>query len=219
MEFVFGKQDLADQARAQESCFLLTNGLGGYCSLSAGWSATRGDHALLMACLHAPTLRCNMVHRVGEVLEAAGRRVPLSTQDLAGRPAEEGWRQLVTFTAGAVPCWVYEAAGVRVTREVAMARGANTVAVRYTVENHSGAPCTLRLTPWFCFVPKGGRLTRRRAFTLGDHWLEAAGCGCTLPPMPGSSPSPPGSRASITARTPPTGAAPPACARPTTSWC
>ena len=116
MEFVFGKQDLADQARAQESCFLLTNGLGGYCSLSAGWSATRGDHALLMACLHAPTLRCNMVHRVGEVLEAAGRRVPLSTQDLAGRPAEEGWRQLVTFTAGAVPCWVYEAAGVRVTR-------------------------------------------------------------------------------------------------------
>ena len=175
MEFVFGKQDLADQARAQESCFLLTNGLGGYCSLSAGWSATRGDHALLMACLHAPTLRCNMVHRVGEVLEAAGRRVPLSTQDLAGRPAEEGWRQLVTFTAGAVPCWVYEAAGVRVTREVAMARGANTVAVRYTVENHSGAPCTLRLTPWFCFVPKGGRLTRRRAFTLGDHWLESGG--------------------------------------------
>ena len=56
-----------------------------------------------------------------------------------------------------------------------MARGANTVAVRYTVENHSGAPCTLRLTPWFCFVPKGGRLTRRRAFTLGDHWLESGG--------------------------------------------
>ena len=38
MEYLFGRPDFADAARAQQNCFLLTNGLGGYCSLSAAFS-------------------------------------------------------------------------------------------------------------------------------------------------------------------------------------
>ena len=47
MDLLFGRQDFASEA-CQQNTFLLTNGLGGYCSLSAAFSATRGDHALLM---------------------------------------------------------------------------------------------------------------------------------------------------------------------------
>ena len=170
MDFLYGRQNFAG-ASAQQDCFLLTNGLGGYCSLSTAFSAARGDHALLMACLRAPTARFDLVHRLGERLTVGEKAVCLSTQDKAGAPDEDGWRHLVLFDA-AGPRWVYEAEGVRVTRQAAMAYGANTVAVRYTIENGAAAPCTLAVTPWLRFVPKGRRMTGRRRFL----WDGKAGC-------------------------------------------
>ena len=41
MDFLYGRQNFAG-ASAQQDCFLLTNGLGGYCSLSTAFSAARG---------------------------------------------------------------------------------------------------------------------------------------------------------------------------------
>ena len=174
MELLYGRADFADAARAQDNCFLLTNGLGGYCALSAAWSATRGDHALLMACTTPPTGRVDLVHRLAETITADGLSYDLSTQDLAGGDGEDGWRRLAAFDP-AGPVWLYETHGVRVTRRAAMAYGENTVAVQYTVENASGAPCALTVTPWLRFVPKGGRLTRRRAFFWGDGQVRSGG--------------------------------------------
>ena len=54
MDTLFGRPDYADADRAQQNCYLLTNGLGGYSALSGAFSATRGDHALLMACPTPP---------------------------------------------------------------------------------------------------------------------------------------------------------------------
>ena len=83
MDLLFGRQDFASEA-CQQNTFLLTNGLGGYCSLSAAFSATRGDHALLMASLRAPTARFDLVHRMSEQLTVGQQTVWLSTQDTAG---------------------------------------------------------------------------------------------------------------------------------------
>lgn len=176
MKFLYGKQEFRDQARAQENTFLLTNGLGGYCSLSAAMSAARGDHALLMACLHAPTVRYCMVHRLWEQLETNGGCYPLTTQDFGGhQPAEEGWRYLSSFVWEDGPVWTYDLAGVRVVRRIGMARGQNTVAVEYTVENTNAHPCRFTVTPWFQFLPKGGRMTRRRAFSLQGNRIASGG--------------------------------------------
>ena len=49
MKYVFGKQDLRSLDRAQENCFLLTNGLGGYVSVTAGYSVPRCDQGMLVA--------------------------------------------------------------------------------------------------------------------------------------------------------------------------
>lgn len=174
MQYQYGRPDFADAARAQQNCFLLTNGLGGYCSLSAAFSATRGDHALLMACTHAPTERVDLIHRLSETVTVGGSPFALSTQDLADAPDEDGWRHLNLFDP-AGPRWVYEVRGVRVTRRVAMAYGQNTVAVLYTVENRAGLPCTLTVTPWLRFVPKGGRLTRRRSFCWEPGRVRSGG--------------------------------------------
>ena len=44
MRFLYGKQDMRTLERSQENCFLLTNGLGGYASLTAAYSANRHCH-------------------------------------------------------------------------------------------------------------------------------------------------------------------------------
>ncbi len=173
MEYLYGRQDFAGDT-AQQNCFLLTNGLAGYCSLSAAFSATRGDHALLMASLRAPTARFDMIHRLSEQITVGNTNAFLSTQDFSSQPAEDGWRQLVLFDAGQ-PLWVYEAGGVRVTRRVALQYGENTVAVHYTIENGAGAPCTLSVTPGLRFIQKGGRLTRRRRFVWEDGVIRSGG--------------------------------------------
>ena len=173
MDYIFGRQDFAG-ADAQQETFLLAAGTGAYCALSTAFSATRGEHALLMACLRAPTARFDLVHRLTETLAAGSASVCLSTQDKADGPDEDGWRHLVLFD-GAGPRWVYEAGGIRVTRRVAMEYGANTVAVSYTVENGAAQPALLTVTPWLRFVPKGRRMTRQRAFAWQEGRVSSGG--------------------------------------------
>ena len=110
-----GAQTLPDLTRAQEGCFLLTNGLGGYASLSTAFSMTRADQGLLIAAVTPPNVRRGLLARVEERISSGAEEWPISTQDFAGdAPAEEGWQNLSSFVAGDVPCWVYERGGVRV---------------------------------------------------------------------------------------------------------
>ena len=49
MKFYYGKQEMRTLDRAQENCFLVTNGLGGYASVSAAYSVPRCDQGILVA--------------------------------------------------------------------------------------------------------------------------------------------------------------------------
>lgn len=148
MRFIFGKQDMLSLERSQERCWLLTNGLGGYMSATAAFSATRGDHGILVAAVTAPTVRVNLVQRLSEELTVGEHRTLLSTQTFAGgAPPEEGWKNLSSFVWDGVPTWLYHVDGVQIRRQCAMAYGENTSAVVYEVENRSEFPCTLRVRP------------------------------------------------------------------------
>ena len=156
MKFIFGKQDMPTLECSQENCWLLANGLGGYMSASAAFSATRCDQAILMAAVTAPIQRVNMVHRLSEELRVGERQTFLSTQLFAdGREPEEGYRNLSSFVWDGGPVWTYHVDGVQVRRQCAMEYGANTAAVVYEIENRSDNPCTLRVRPFCLFAPKG----------------------------------------------------------------
>lgn len=170
MRFVFGKQDMQTLAQTRDRCWLLTNGLGGFASLTAAFSASRCDHSLLMAAVTAPTVRVNLVQRLREELEAGGGRTVLSTQEFAGGQApEEGFRHLSSFVWEDGPVWRYHVRGVQVRRRCAMSYGANSTAVLYDVENRSGAPCTLRVRPSCLFAVKG-----ERAEKAAPVWRDGA---------------------------------------------
>ena len=72
MRFLYGKQEMRTLARSQESCFLLTNGLGGYASLTSAYSANRCDQGLLISAVKAPNERVTLVHRMSERLKTEG---------------------------------------------------------------------------------------------------------------------------------------------------
>lgn len=155
MRWIYGKQDWKDLERGQENCYLLTNGLGGFSSLTMMGSAARNDHALLMGCVHAPNRRYNMVHRLSERLRIGERELCLSSQEFADGSREEGYRYLSAFVFEDVPLWKFQAQGVEIRKEIALKQGENTVAVRYEIRNGSREKAALSVTPFFQFAPKG----------------------------------------------------------------
>ena len=168
MEFCFGKQDIASQAQGQAHCYLLTNGLGGFSSLTLTGCAARNDHAALMAAVRAPNVRCNVIHRLEERLTVGTREVCLSSQQLADGPDEEGWQYLNLVTVNGLPTWEFQAEGVVV--EKALALEGNALALRYTVENRADRAASLAVTPWLQFAPKGKPLDPALRLTLeADH--------------------------------------------------
>lgn len=180
MRFLYGTQDFADSTRRAEHCFLLTNGLGGFSAQTLTGGAARNDHALLMACTRAPNVRWNIVHRLEETLALNGEAAHLSTQEFARADAEEGWRHLCFAEVDGLPRWVYRWQGVQVEKQLAMDWEHNTVAVRYHLENQSQAPCTLTVTPWLQFVPKGKNLRKSQRFALRGDRVKSAGLELTV---------------------------------------
>ena len=89
MKFIYGKQDWMSFERGEETCFLMTNGLGGFSSLTAIGSCARSEHGLLMACEHAPNRRVQMIQRLQETLDLGGEAFPLSSQDFEDQRLRE----------------------------------------------------------------------------------------------------------------------------------
>ena len=78
MKFVYGKQDFKTLERGQENCYLLTNGLGGFSSVTVIGSAARNDPAFFMACTKAPNHRGHGISLQPGVCrrKGTGRRIP-----------------------------------------------------------------------------------------------------------------------------------------------
>ena len=182
MQFIYGKQDMRTWERAQESCILMTNGLGGYASVSAAFSTPRCDQGVLVAAVKAPNERITLVHRLSEVLRLEDRDEFLSTQEFAdGRSREDGFRNLSAFSYEYTPCWCYDISGIRVERRMAMAWEKNASAVLYTIENTTNQSCTLEITPQLKFAPKEEAVQRLdRKFTYKNGKVTSGGYSLSI---------------------------------------
>ena len=134
MKFLYGKQDWKTLERGEENCYLMTNGLGGFSSLTMTGSCSRGDHAVLMACIQPPNHRYNMIHRLEERLCLGGERIHISSQSFEGgrEPGEkeDGWRYQTGFSFEDYPQWTYLVKGVEVVKNIVLAVGENTAVRR-----------------------------------------------------------------------------------------
>ena len=166
MRLFYGKQQMCTPDRAQEQNFLLTNGLGGYASVTGGFSVNRCDLGILVAAVKAPNERITMVHRLRESLTMDGEKFWLSTQEFAdGTPEENGYIHQTGFSYEYTPCWTYEVSGLTLKRRCVMDFEKNTTAVLYEVENRSGADCVIRSEPFCKFAPKERALEEEKTLT------------------------------------------------------
>ena len=166
MRFFLGSQDMPTLQQAQEQSVLLTNGLGGYASVTAAFSVPRCDQGILIAAVKAPNERISMVHRLRERLCVGGEKMYLSSQGFGGKGGrEEGFRYLSSFSLDVVPCWTYQLRGVTVKRTLCVGLGKNSAAVLYEIENRSGEECLLQVDPFLKFAPKETALDGKKEFS------------------------------------------------------
>lgn len=171
MKYVYGKQDFADLKRGQENCYLMTNGLGGFSSLTMVGSCSRADHGVLISCEReeAPNHRWQMIHRMQEKLECGKEQVFLSSQEtVEAQEQEEGFHYQTSFTYEDYPCWNYLAMGVEVRRKLILCQGENRVGISYEIHNRSGSEISLQVTPYLLFVPKGALLEKDTVFKISQ---------------------------------------------------
>ena len=163
MEFIYQANELKSATSARKNTFLLTNGLGGYASVTDVYSVPRCDQGILVAAEKAPNVRINLVHRISEQVYCGEDRYWLSSQVFADdTPYEDGYRHLRKFAIDYTPVWEYEVDGVQVQRHLCIEHGENTAAVVYHIENHGYQPCTLVLRPYFKFAPKEEAVRQRK---------------------------------------------------------
>lgn len=175
MKYIYGKQDFQTLERGEENCFLMTNGLGGFSSLTMTGSCSRNDHAVLMACLHSPNHRINMIHRLEETLRVGEETVHISSQRFADGSSEEGFLYQTRFSYEDYPQFFYLVKGVEVVRTLVLGQGENTVGISYEIRNRSKEEVTLFVYPHLQFVPKGAALEKGQVFTVEGQKISVNG--------------------------------------------
>lgn len=172
MKFIYGKQDWNTLERGEENCYLMTNGLGGFSSLTMIGSCSRNDHAVLMACVKSPNHRYNMIHRLEELLCFGDEKIHISSQNYEGgaepngNGTENGYLYQTSFSYEDYPQWKYLVKGLEVTKTLVLMRGTNAVGISYHIRNRSGKDVTLEVLPHLQFIPKGSLLSREQTFKM-----------------------------------------------------
>ena len=176
MRFIYGKQDWKTFERGEENCYLMTNGLGGFSSLSVIGSCSRNDQAVFMACTHSPNHRYNMIHRLEETLEVGNGKIYLSSQDFQQHEKrEQGYQYLSSFCFEDYPQWTYLVEGAEVVKTIVLEQGKNTLGISYKIKNRSGKEVKLAVVPHLQFVPKGVRLSNKQEFTVTESAICSNG--------------------------------------------
>lgn len=166
MRFERNNQNWNTIEQGEKDCFLLTNGLGGYSSLSVIGSLARGDQALLMSAQKAPNVRRHLISNLLETFSIDGTDYILTSQRMMNQPDLEGFRYLDSFSYDKIPAWTYCIGDVVISKRMVMVHGENTVALQYSIHSEQKHQCRLTLTPMLRFSPKKEEFCKEQQITV-----------------------------------------------------
>jgi len=142
-----GLPSQANLQRLTDTEWLVTNGLGGYASGTAGGALTRVFHGYLIAALPSPLGRTMMLNELfeelvfedGRIFELNGLKT--EQEDFRGSP------YLTNFCLDAgLPVWTFEVAGLTLEKRVYLPHRQNTSYINYRIIG-GGGRVELRLRP------------------------------------------------------------------------
>lgn len=166
MRFERNSQNWNTIEQGEKDCFLLTNGLGGYSSLSVIGSLARGDQALLMSAQKAPNVRRHLISNLLETFSMDGTDYVLTSQRMMNQPDLEGFHYLDSFSYDKIPTWTYRIGDVVISKRMVMVHGENTVALQYSIHSEQKHQCRLTLTPMLRFSPKKEEFCEEQQITV-----------------------------------------------------
>src|SRR5580704_978111 len=137
----FGREVCGNLETADGREWLVTNGIGGFASGTISGNSTRRYHGLLIAALHPPVGRMQLVAGVDEIVRYAGTEYELAThQWMSGAIEPKGFLDIENFRLeGMTPVWTYALADALMEKRVWMKHGENTTYVQYTLVRGTAA--------------------------------------------------------------------------------
>jgi predicted glycogen debranching enzyme len=146
-----GRELGSDITLATSREWLITNGIGGYCSSTVPCINTRRYHGILVSSQQPPVDRVVLVSRLSEILVINGKEYPLSTcinKDKIKSPA--GYLHLEKFELSPLPTWYYQIRDIMLIKTLSMVNGQNTSLVTYKFLTNK-QNVTLKVRPHYLF--------------------------------------------------------------------
>lgn len=157
-DYSLGRSTWRTYREGAEYEWLITNGLGGYASLSVINANTRTFNGLLNISLNPPADRYTVLANITErIITEDGIEADFSSyRDIS--ETHEGHRYLNHFEYDAYPVFTYQYSDFTMVKSVGMDYGRNTSVICYTVRNGI-KPKKLLITPDFTFKALGATVT------------------------------------------------------------
>jgi len=134
-EVEFGREICGVLDVAEQREWLVTNGIGGFASGTVSGNLTRRYHGLLVAALHPPVGRMQLVAKLDEIAHSVGADYALGTNRWASGAIEpQGYVHIESFQLdGTMPVWRFAICDALLEKRVWMRHGENTTYVQYTI--------------------------------------------------------------------------------------
>lgn len=116
--------------------WIITNGIGGFCSQSEIGCNTRKYNGLLIAPLTPPARRFLILSKLDESIETNGKKYNLYT-NIANGDISEGYKYLIDFKKEYIPIFTYKVENIIIKKFICMQYGKNTVVVLYRIKNQN----------------------------------------------------------------------------------
>lgn len=125
------KLDLKDGLKKE---WIITNGIGGFCSSTVIGANTRRYHGLLIASLNPPASRYLILSKLDESISIEDRNYCLYT-NICKEYVSDGFKRQESFEKEYFPIFNYKVEDVKIEKKIAMIYGKNTTVVSYKIQN------------------------------------------------------------------------------------
>lgn len=174
IKFSYGTNNFKNKKISQENCYLLTNGLGGYSTLSIINSIIRNDNGLFVVATTPPNIRYVLISKLEENIIINNKNYELTSQEYVQHTKnKDGEKYLVNFSQRYLPTWHYIVDGVEIIKSIVLAYGENTLGVKYEIINHLNKKVSLDVIPALQFCTKGEIMSYNQPFNISNNRISA----------------------------------------------
>lgn len=169
----FGRTICNDAKSASSREWLITNGIGGFCSGTISSALTRRYHGLLFAALKPPLGRTLIIPKVEEIADYRGNKYHLTTNDWGtGQIDPKGCQYIEQFyLEGKRPVWIYDLEGLKLKKTVWMQRGENITFLEYQILQPSHLSLKLEIDILINARDYHG-ITRANSLNISNHQIQ-----------------------------------------------